>query len=210
MSQRARARPRCRGCGLKPETCLCATLPRRRFATPLVVVQHAKERFKPTNTGRLLARMVEDCTLLFYGIKGTPFEPGPLADPTIDWRVLYPRKDAALLRPGERPAAERRLGLVLLDGTWNQSARMSRRVPLVADFPCVALPDGPPSIWAVRTQHLAAGRSTFEAAVFALGLLEGDDAVAPLRDAFAKITAALLRLKGKPDQARSISTRASL
>jgi DTW domain-containing protein YfiP len=192
MAQRVRGNPRCWDCGLTPATCLCAELPRVRTATPLAVVQHARERWKPTNTGRLLARMVEGAALLPHGIAGRPFEPGPLAVPDVEWRVLYPREDAAPLEAGAR------IGLVLLDGTWPQAARMSRRVPIVAGLPCVALPaGGPPPIWTVRTQRDERGMSTFEAGLRALELLEGAEAVAPLREAFARITARLLFLKGR-------------
>jgi DTW domain-containing protein YfiP len=197
MSPRRRRRPRCTGCGLTPSTCLCDTLPRVRVATPLLVVQHAREQFKPTNTGRLLVRLVEGATLLPFGVEGSDFDPAPLLDPRIDWRVLYPREDAVALDRAPAAAPGRRLGLVVLDGTWTQAARMSRRVPVVAGLPCVSLPPGATSIWTVRTQLRDDGVSSFEAAEHALRLLEGADATAPLRDAFARVTAAMLFLKGK-------------
>jgi DTW domain-containing protein len=179
-------------CGLTPATCLCASLPRLRFATPLVIVQHNRERHKPTNTGRLFARMVESAALIRYGFRGEPFVPGPLADPSIQWRLLFPRKGGPVV---ESPAPG--TGFVLLDGTWSQASRMARRVPIVADLECVALPPGPPSIWTVRTQRDERGMSTFEAAVRALELAEGAEAVAPLREAFARVTQRILFLKGK-------------
>ncbi len=197
MAQRSRRNPRCLGCGLTPGTCVCATLPRVRFATPVAIVQHNRERFKPTSTGRLLARMVEGAAVLPYGIRGVPFDPGPLLDPSIEWLLLFPREGAPALDPGRRPAAGRRLGLILLDGTWSQCAHMSRRVPGIALLPCVTLPAGGPSIWTVRTQHDERGRSTFEAALHGLELVEGSDKGAPLREAFARITAQILHLKGK-------------
>jgi DTW domain-containing protein len=178
-------------CGLTPATCLCASLPRLRFATPLVIVQHNRERHKPTNTGRLFARVVESAALIRYGFPGETWEPGPLADPSIEWRLLFPRKGGPVLEtPGPRT------GFVVLDGTWSQASRMARRVPIVADLECVALPPGPPSIWTVRAQR-EGGMSTFEAATRALELAEGAEAVAPLRDAFARVTQRILFLKGK-------------
>lgn len=161
------------------------------------MVQHAAERFKPTNSGRLLAHMVEGAQVLLFGAKGVPFDPRPLADPAVDWRVLFPRPQAEVLGPDVAPAPGRRLGLVLLDGTWHQATRMARRVPGVVELPFVTLPEGPPPVWTVRTQHLAHGRSTFEAGLDALEALEGPSATAFLRDAFARHAERLLRLKGK-------------
>lgn len=197
MGQRSRRHPRCPGCGLTLRTCLCATLPRVRFETALAIVQHARERFKPTSTGRLLARMVEGAAVLPFGNRDIPFEPGPLEDPSIEWVLLFPREGTPVLDPRRRPAEGRRLGLVLLDGTWSQAARMRRRVPGIERMPCAALPEGGPSIWTVRTQHDERGRSTFEAALHGLELLEGPGRGAALREAFARVTAQLLNLKGK-------------
>lgn len=195
--QRGRRSARCTGCSLPPALCVCDRLPRVRFSTPLVVVQHSREEFKPTNTGRLLARMVESATLLPYGMRTPIFDPGPIGDFSIDWHLLYLRKDAQTLSSTPRPAHQPRLGLVLLDGSWSQCSHMARRLPSVARLPCVALPPGPPSFWTVRSQHLEGGRSTFEAAMRALELLEGAEAVAPLRSAFALVTARMLFLKGR-------------
>jgi tRNA-uridine aminocarboxypropyltransferase len=195
MTKRSRLKPRCGGCGLKPESCVCAELPRVRLATPMVVVQHVSEAMKPTNTVRLLSQMLDGLTVLPYGMREPPFDPGPLVDPAIEWVLLLPRDDARELappQPGDRPR-----GFVLLDGTWHQCTRMSRRVPVVRELPCVALPPGPSSIWAVRTQHDERGMSTFEAATRALATVEGDEAVRPMLDAFARVTARLLFLKGK-------------
>lgn len=192
--QRVKRKPRCEGCGLLPADCACARLPRVRFSTPIAIVQHAREQFKPTNTGRLFARMAEGTLLLPVGMRTGPFDPAPLRDPTIEeWMLVFPRKGAPVLGPDP----SKRRGFVLLDGSWPQCSRMSHRLPFVSELPCVALPPGPPSIWTVRTQHLEEGRSTFEAALQLVQMHEGDAAVDPLRRAFAMLTARMLFLKGK-------------
>ena len=195
--RRGRSMPRCPGCGLTAAICACGALPRLRFSTPLAIVQHARERYKPTNTGRLLARLVEGTVVLPCGVPERPFDPKPLEDPSIEWRVLFPREGAPVLDPGRRPGGGRRLGFVLLDGSWRQCAHMSRRLPGIVHLPVVALPSGPPSFWTVRTQPREQGRSTFEAGMRVLELFEGADAVSPLRRAFALVTAGMLCLKGK-------------
>ena len=197
VTQRSKNKPRCYGCGLTPEGCVCALLPKVRFATPIAIVQHIRERFKPTNTGRLFANIVEGTALLPYGMREPPFDPGPLVDPGIAWRVLYPREDAPVLDPTEAPPPGQKFGYVVLDGTWHQCSRMTRRVPVVMDLPCVALPPGEPAIWTVRTQHDPRGMSTFEAALRVLELVEGKEATRPVREAFALVTARMLYLKGK-------------
>jgi DTW domain-containing protein YfiP len=192
-------KPRCRGCSLTPETCLCATFPRVRSSVRFAIVQHAREAPKPTNTARLFERMVEGVTIVPYGMREPAFDPGPIADDAIDWSVLFPREGAPELdvAASNGQLASRPRGIVLLDGTWHQCSRMSRRAPLVRDLPCVALPPGPPSFWTVRTQHDPRGMSTFEAALRVLSLVDGEAIAVPVREAFARVTATLLHIKGK-------------
>jgi DTW domain-containing protein YfiP len=191
MVARSRKKPRCEGCGLSPALCACALLPTVEVSTPLVVVQHVGEAIKPTNTVRLLQRMVPAVRVLPWGMREPPFDPSPLQTGTR-FELLFPGEDAPVLEP----AADPDRGFVLLDGTWHQCSRMARRVPVVQDLPCVALPDGPPSIW-VRTQHDPRGVSTFEAALRVFELRESPEIVGALRQAFEIVTARLLFMKGR-------------
>lgn len=197
MAQRSRKKPRCWGCGLKPETCACSLLPKLEFTTPLVVVQHVGELWKPTNTVRLMERMLPDLTVRRYAMREPPFDASPLEQPDIEFYNLFLRDDAQLITDLPEPPAGKRRGYVLLDGTWHQCSRMSRRVPVVKDLPCVALPPGPASIWRVRTQHDPRGVSSIEAAMRLLELTEGAEKVEPMRRAFEIVTARLLYLKGR-------------
>lgn len=202
MPQRRKNKPRCEGCGLPPALCACDLMPRVELQTRLFVVQHIRERFKPTNTGRLLTTMVPSVPLRHYGMREPPFDSAPFEDPSIDYRLVFPREDAVELRPGEpglglNVAPGKQLGFVLIDGTWHQCSRMTRRVPVVQEYPCVVLPPGPPSIWGVRTQHDERGLSTFEAALRLAGILEGEQAVEPLRRAWEEICARALFMKGR-------------
>jgi DTW domain-containing protein YfiP len=191
MVARSRHKPRCEGCGLSPALCACALLPSVEVTTPLCVVQHVGEALKPTNTVRLLRRMVPAVQLLPWGMREPPFDPSPWLGPRR-FELLFPSEDARVLEGGGDPDR----GWVLLDGTWHQCSRMARRVPVVQDLPRVALPPGPPSIW-VRTQHDPCGMSTFEAALRVLELREPPEVIAVLRAAFEIVTARLLFMKGR-------------
>lgn len=197
MAQRSRKKPRCWECGLKPDNCACALMPTVELKTPLVVVQHVRERWKPTNTIRLLHKMAPSVAVLPYGMREPAFDPGPLRDPDVDYYNLFLRDDALDVAELPPPEPGRRRGFVVLDGTWHQCSRMARRVPVLQDFPCVKLPEGKPSIWRVRTQHDPRGVSSFEAAMRLLDMVEGPEAIAPMVEAFELITARLLFLKGK-------------
>lgn len=203
MPQRKMRAGRCERCGLHLALCVCAAFPTVGSSAALVVVRHVRERHKPTNTGRWLADMVPGTIVTHYGQREPPFDPTALLRPDVRFCVLFPREDATVLDPEglRRLRAElspgQRLGFVLLDGTWHQCSRMSRRVPVVQDLPCVALPPGPPSRWGVRTQHHAQGLSTFEAGLRLVALVDGPRRAAPLQAIFHELAARALFMKAR-------------
>lgn len=197
MGQRKFRADRCPGCGLHQERCVCASRPTIDLATRVVFVQHNRERHKPTNTARLARSILVGAELTYYGAREPPMDTSPLDHDDRDYLVLFPREDASVLSPETCPIVPGRTRtLVILDGTWHQCSRMTRRVPRVRDMPCVALPEGPPSAWGIRTPPRPGALSTFEAVARALALLHGDDAVAPMLAWFQALTAQLWEMRG--------------
>ena len=203
MPQRKKRTGRCDRCGLHLALCVCDRFPEVASEAALVVVRHNRERFKPTNTGRWLADMVPGTVVTHYGQREPPFDASALLREDVRYCVLYPREDATVLdaqglgRLRAALAPGQRLGFALLDGTWHQCSRMSRRVPVVQDLPCVALPPGPISRWGVRTQHDERGLSTFEAGVRLVSLVDGPERAAPLQAIFHEIAARMMFMKGR-------------
>lgn len=188
MSSRKSTRPRCPVCGLHLERCLCAELPVLDLPTRFVVVQHNRERSKPTSTGRATAAILR-APVLFYGAQHEVMETGPLQDPDCDYHVLFPMEGAAVADAGAlRPAPGRRRCVVILDGTWHQCSRMARRAPFVGDFPKLTLPPGPPSRWGVRTAPRPEAVCTLEAATRLVEVLHGPDAARPMEEFFLELT----------------------
>lgn len=211
MGQRKFAAHRCEGCGLHVELCACAERPRLLLDTAVLVIQNNHERNKPTNTARILPQVLANCELIHYAVRGQPFDPSPLLDPQRDYWLIFPRvidpegdaprpapvldAQAIAARRAARPGATSTL--VLLDGTWAQCSRMSRRVPALAGMQAFALPPGPPSHWGVRTASEPERISTFEAAIRVLHLAEGPGPALRLQTYFDRVAAAMLFMKAK-------------
>lgn len=196
MSLRKSNRPRCPVCGLHLERCLCAELPVLDLPTRFVVIQHNRERNKPTSTGRATAAMLR-APVLFYGAQHEAMDAAPLADPALDYAVLFPSEGAAVAGPDllvTEPGRTR--CIVILDGTWHQCSRMARRAPLIADMPKLTLPPGPPSRWGVRTAPRPEAVCTMEAATRLVALLHGPDAAAPMERFFTDLTARMHAQRG--------------
>lgn len=182
---------------------MCALRPDLELGTRIVVVQHNRERNKPTNTGRHVPAVLRNAALTRYAIRGEDFDASALMDPDWDYALLFHRSEGdpvpgvpelsvAELRASTRPRA-----VVVLDGTWAQASRMSRRIPEVAAIPTFTLPPGPPSVWTVRTREDAARLGTFEAVTRVIALLEGDAPARAMQQWFNELTARMLFMKGK-------------
>jgi DTW domain-containing protein YfiP len=211
MAQRRFAAERCPDCGLHLELCTCAERPSLSLATALLIVQSNKERNKPTNTARMLPQLLRNAELLRHGERDVELDASALTRHERDYLLMFPRiedpegpapkpaptLDAELLatRRATRPHAM--LTIVLLDGTWAQCSRMSRRVPALAAMQAVALPKGLPSHWGVRRASDPSRLSSFEAAIRVIELCEGPEAARSMQIYFDRVAAAMLFMKGK-------------
>lgn len=159
---------RCSTCQLHLDDCLCAQLPSYAPDTRVILYVHALEVRRPSNTGRLVAKMLPATTRLVHGspeparLIALPTEPPPL--------VLHP--DGRPLEPAD---GERSRCLLLPDGTWAQARRMLHRIPALLEHELVRLPPRPPSPWWLRRGPRSDHVCTLEAVARAIGVLESED-----------------------------------
>lgn len=211
MGQRKFLAQRCAGCGLHEELCACAERPRLQLSTSLLIVQNNRERNKPTNTARILPQMLTNCELIYFGVRGQSFDASALTRAERDYWLIFPREidpqgdepkpapvlDAAAIAARRAARPDATPTVVLLDGTWAQCSRMSRRVPELSHMQAFALPPGPPSHWGVRTASEPERISTFEAAVRVVHMAEGPQPAAIMQTYFDRVAAAMLFMKAK-------------
>lgn len=189
MVRRTRQR-RCGGCGLIPARCLCATLPRVRLPFRLVLLQHPKEGGKPTNTGRLLERVVEGCERLVVASRAPPWPEEAPGGPVEERWLLFPDVSARVAEPAAlRDWLARRACLVVVDATWRGAARIAARTRGVRELPRVALPAGTDSCWPIRRAPRPGQLCTFESVVRFAGLLPDPAPAAALAAAWERIVA---------------------
>lgn len=176
---RARGTPRCRGCGLPRSMCLCAALPRLAVRTRVVLLTHRIERTRSTNTGRLVARLVEGAEVRVRGeIAPRPRPPLPEGRRL----VLFPSPGARALSPDD--ARGEPVVLLVPDGNWNQARRAVHRDADAQGAEPVTLPQGAPSRYGLRRAPHEGALSTLEAVARALGLLEGAAVERRMMEAF--------------------------
>lgn len=171
---------RCPECRLRLEYCICAEVPNidpgRDF--DIVVVRHALESLKSSNTARVAALALPCVRIVEYGGKDNP----------IDAEALVAAADACLLYPTSEPSTpESTNRLIVLDGNWTQARRMLLRMTPLHSLPrlSVAVPESTPT----RTRRAPDPRqmSTIEAIAGALDALslDGGDALRGVAELFA-------------------------
>ena len=168
---------RCPRCLFRPEVCLCPEIPRLEPRTRFVIVRHAAERRRTSNSGRWAA-LALGCPLLDYGALDVGFDDAPLREPGT--ALLFP--DA----PAGTSLATVPARVVVLDASWAQARRMVQRIDALRGLPRIALPApaapenaGLPRL--LRPPH-ADGMSTIEAMARVLELA-GETAEAAALDA---------------------------
>ncbi len=151
--------------------CICALVSPLQVRSRLSLLVHYREARKPTNTGLLAAQMLERSEVGIVGDRDRPLQL-PLVRPDELGLVLYPDDDAVPI--GQYAGSDRPIVLVVPDGNWRQAGKMRRRVPGLADLPCVSLPAMPPTAYKLRAELRDGGLATLEAIAGAFSILEGE------------------------------------
>ncbi len=196
---------RCGECGLHEELCACAERPVVDVGFGPFIVQHNRERNKPTNTGRLVHLLMGSSTLTRYAVRGESFDTVPLERAESRDVLLFHRP--AEEPPDARPELEwsrlrepsedgRPWRLVVLDGTWAQCSRMARRIAPIAVMPMVSLPPGPPTRWMIRDETDPERLCTLEAVIRATALLGHRTEAVAMARWFQVVAARMQFMKG--------------
>jgi DTW domain-containing protein YfiP len=201
---------RCAGCRVPALHCFCALRPSVATRAGMCLVVHDIEALKPTNTGWLVADLVEDT----HAFPWSRTEPDPrlvslLADPARQPYVVFPgeRADPARVVREVTPEPGRRPLFVLLDGTWSQAHRMFRRSRWLAHLPVLTLQAQRLSRYRLRRALVDTHLCTAEVAALCLALA-GEDAASRALDAWLDVFVAHT-MDGRSTRAEPYATEAN-
>ncbi len=186
---RGQRRPRCGVCLFNVADCVCGSLPRIDNTVEVVVVAHAHEIVRPSNTARFATRMLARSSLLIHG------------DGRRAVWSLAPEEPPLVLHPHGRPlvTADRARGLLVVpDGTWRHVGRMIKRVPLLLAGELVRVEGPPATELTVRKEPHPGHTSTLEAIARAMGVLESVEAEAVMLGALARVIDGMRRRRLVP------------
>ena len=180
---------RCADCRVIATHCLCAWKPRVQADSGVCLLMHDTEPLKPTNTGWLIADLIEDTSA--FGWLRTSVDERLLAlldDPHWQPYIVFPGEFVAQERvvsevvrePGKRPL------FILLDATWTEARKMFRKSPYLDRFPVLSLQAEQMSRYRLRRSKRDDHFCTAEVAAMCLELA-GDSQASQALDAYLDV-----------------------
>ncbi|AIR89811.1 tRNA-uridine aminocarboxypropyltransferase [Pseudomonas cremoricolorata] len=180
---------RCPGCRVIASHCLCALKPRVDAGAGMCLIMHDTEPLKPTNTGWLIADLVEDTFAFGWQRKEV--------DHALLELLAQPHWQPYLVFPGEfvapervvseaAPAPGKRALFILLDATWTEARKMFRKSPYLDQFPVLSLQPEQMSRYRLRRSKRDDHFCTAEVAAMCLELA-GDRQAAQALDAYLDV-----------------------
>lgn len=167
------------------DPCLCSEVPAVHATLEIVIIRHAAEIKKQSNSARWAA-LALGCPVLDYAATSAPFDGGAL-DLRGAW-LLFPGGDAT------PPPAVPPRRLFVPDGTWQQAKRIAARVPELRGLPKLCLGEAPPERRLRRAPHN--GMSTLEAIAASLALCGEPLPAEQLRGLHRAVMARVERARG--------------
>lgn len=193
---------RCPHCRLTLRWCICAAAQPIVSPLQIALLTHKRELFRPSSTGNLIRRLFPAAYQHVW------YQEQPLKEE----QVVVPGREAWVLHPGGRPAPENAdpaaLQLILLDGSWSETASMARQVASWGR--CVSLPLEGESRFLLRAKQEGSRYSTAEALMFLLQKLGLQQARAALGLQLDLHVYAGLRARGNLQAAREFLATTSL
>jgi len=174
----------CSQCGKARKACICDNIVALDSQVELIILQHPTEEHRPMGTARILSLSLANSRLLV----GEDFrEHGELnqllAEPDVEHFVLYP-SDVSLSAADVALPIEKKIRIILLDGTWKKAFKLWQINTQLHHLPCLHLPEDLKGNYRIRKAPSENALSTVEAGFHVLSMMQPEKDFSPLLDAF--------------------------
>ncbi|UXR63965.1 DTW domain-containing protein [Bdellovibrio bacteriovorus] len=184
----------CPTCFLHRQRCICDSIPKHDLKTRIILIIHAKELKRTTNTGRLALHALVNSAMYVRGQSTERLDLSSLLVPEYESYVLFPSDDAVNL---EDIKPQKPIQLIVTDGNWRQASKLNTRHPELSHLPRVKIGAANTARYHLRKEHFSEGLSTLEAIALALRIVEGEDVGDSMLDLYRKKLAATLQGRGQ-------------
>lgn len=181
--------PRCDRCRVIPDYCLCNWKPSVAAHSGVCLLMYDTEPLKPTNTGWLIADIIDDTHA--FGWSRVEVDEQMLAlldDPQWQPYIVFPGEFVAPERVVSQVATNdgKRPLFILLDATWPEARKMFRKSPYLERFPVLSLESEQISRYRLRRSKRDDHFCTAEVAALCLELA-GDTQASGVLDAYLDV-----------------------
>lgn len=174
----------CPECAMNMKFCLCDQIPRLDLKTKVVLVVHAKELKRTTNTGRLVVKSLVNSEMKVRGEDREGLDLSALLTDEYQTLLFYPSEDAAELTTEYMMQFQKPIQLIVPDGNWRQAGKVHYRHRELANVPRVMIKEANPEKHHLRKETTEFGMATLQAVACALGVIEGADVKNKLMDLY--------------------------
>ncbi|MGR6874462.1 DTW domain-containing protein [Pseudomonas sp. HK3] len=127
----------CIHCTLPTASCVCQYAPKVSLTKPCTLLYHPREYSKRSNTGRLLKIATDIHSTSWHRLKNAQ-----LNAQFKDYALLYPDDHNQTIDDTQKPALQDHntiKGYLILDATWQESHKIMRQSPWLAQLPRVSV-----------------------------------------------------------------------
>jgi DTW domain-containing protein YfiP len=170
----------CPVCFLHRARCICEVIPCLNLKTRVVLIVHAKELKRTTNTGRLAVQALKNSELLVRGQGRERLDLSGLNRADYQSLFLFPDVGSHELTVDLIRSFTKPIQLIVPDGNWRQASKVYGRHPELSAIPRVKTTRPDDSQFHLRRESTREGMSTLQAIGMALSIIEGETASGPL------------------------------
>ena len=172
LRQRKTKNP-CTRCGLNPILCICDFIPTLDLRTRLLLVVHAKELKRTTNTGKLALEALPNSIMKIRGVINETLDLSDQLSSEYQSILFYPSADAIELNKEFIKSVTKPIQLIVPDGNWRQASKVHIRHLELKNIPRAMINNTNKAEHHLRAETTSYGMSTLEAIAKALGVIEG-------------------------------------
>lgn len=177
MSQRrASHHNRCLNCRINNYFCVCKDLTPIKTSTNVSLIVHVSELKLTSNSAQFVEKILPDTTKIFIrGRINETFSADPILERSCRPLFLFPDEDSLELNEEFTKTYPGPYHLIIPDGNWTQAKKVKAREEKFNHIPTVKLPPHLIAEYKLRKAPRPEWVSTYEAAAYALGVLDGKD-----------------------------------
>ncbi len=156
----------CTGCGLTHQ-CICHLIPKLDSQCHILLLSHANELQRPTNTGKLLSNTLANTKVAVWerGCKAEEVD-ARLVNKVWKSIILFPAPDNTVSTIGNQKECEQEKTLyIILDATWQEAKKMYRKTPWLQALPHLELETQSDSTYSLRRNQESGHLCTCEVGI---------------------------------------------